>query len=117
MIDVFEFEDGFATLKTRSPLEAVGKTLEKSALSSECGVTLVGVKRPKADFTHARPETVIEAGDLTASAVPPRGNFVQVSRGRRAGCTPGQPGRPRAAASPVFREGERVLLRSRMLAC
>jgi trk system potassium uptake protein TrkA len=64
MIDFIEFEDGFAIVKTRAPLEAVGKTLEKSALRSKYGVTIVGVKRPKADFTHARPETVIEAGDL-----------------------------------------------------
>jgi trk system potassium uptake protein TrkA len=64
MIDFIEFEDGFAIVKTRAPLEAVGKTLEKSALRSRYGVTIVGVKRPKNDFTHARPETVIEAGDL-----------------------------------------------------
>ena len=64
MIDFIEFEDGFAIVKTRAPLEAVGKTLEKSALRSKYGVTIVGVKRPKADFNHARPETVIEAGDL-----------------------------------------------------
>ena len=64
MIDFIEFDDGFAIVKTRAPLEAVGKTLEKSALRSKYGVTIVGVKRPKMDFTHARPETVIEAGDL-----------------------------------------------------
>jgi len=27
-------------------------------------VTIVGIKRPKTDFTYARPETVVEAGDL-----------------------------------------------------
>jgi trk system potassium uptake protein TrkA len=64
MIDFIEFDDGFAIVKTRAPLEAVGKTLGQSALRSKYGVTIVGVKRPKADFTHAQPDTLIEAGDL-----------------------------------------------------
>ena len=64
MIDFIEFDDGFAIVKTRAPAEAVGKTLQHSALRRKYGVTIVGVKRPKADFTHAQPDTVIEAGDL-----------------------------------------------------
>jgi trk/ktr system potassium uptake protein len=64
MIDFIEFDDGFAIVKTCAPREAEGKTLAESALRSRYGVTVVGVKRPKTDFTYARPETVIEAGDL-----------------------------------------------------
>lgn len=64
MIDFIEFDDGYAIVKTRAPLEAAGKTLGQAALRSRYGVTVVGVKRPKADFTHAQADTLIEAGDL-----------------------------------------------------
>lgn len=64
MIDYIEFDDGFAIVKTRAPQEAVGMTLEESGVRSKYGVTVVGVKRPRADFTYATPETVIERGDL-----------------------------------------------------
>ena len=64
MIDFIEFDDGFAIVKTRAPAEAVGRTLEESALRSRHGITIVGVKRQGADFTYARPETRVEAGDL-----------------------------------------------------
>jgi trk system potassium uptake protein TrkA len=64
MIDFIEFDDGFAIVKTRAPREASGKTLAECALRSKYGVTIVGVKRPKTDFTYARPETKIEEGDI-----------------------------------------------------
>lgn len=64
MIDFIEFDDGFAIVKTRAPQEAIGHTLAESALRSKYGVTVVGVKRPREDFTYARPETLIERGDL-----------------------------------------------------
>ena len=64
IMDFIEFDDGYAIVKTRAPLEAAGKTLGEAALRSKYGVTIVGVKRPKTDFTHALPETIIEAGDL-----------------------------------------------------
>lgn len=64
MIDFIEFDDGFAIVKTRAPREAVGRTLAESALRSKYGVTVVGVKRPRTDFTYARPETMVDAGDL-----------------------------------------------------
>jgi trk system potassium uptake protein TrkA len=64
MIDFIEFDDGFAIVKTRAPREANGKTLAECALRSKYGVTIVGVKRPKTDFTYARPETRIEEGDI-----------------------------------------------------
>lgn len=64
MIDFIEFDDGFAIVKTRAPRESYNKTLAESALRSKYGVTVVGVKRPRTDFTYARPETVIQPGDL-----------------------------------------------------
>ena len=64
MIDFIEFDDGFAIVKTRAPRESFNKTLAESALRSKYGVTVVGVKRPKTDFTYARPETIIQPGDL-----------------------------------------------------
>ena len=64
MIDFIEFDDGFAIVKTRAPREAEGKTLAECALRSKYGVTVVGVKRAKTDFAHARPETSIQQGDL-----------------------------------------------------
>jgi trk system potassium uptake protein len=64
IMEFIEFDDGYAIVKTRAPLEAAGKTLGEAALRSKYGVTIVGVKRPKTDFTHALPETMVEAGDL-----------------------------------------------------
>ena len=64
MIDFIEFDDGFAIVKTCAPREAEGKTLAKSALRSKYGVTVVGVKRPRTDFTNATSETAIQEGDL-----------------------------------------------------
>ena len=64
MIDFIEFDDGFAIVKTRAPREAEGKTLAECALRSKYGVTVVGVKRAKADFVPGRPETPIQPGDL-----------------------------------------------------
>jgi len=64
MIDFIEFDDGFAIVKTRAPREAIGKTLAECSLRAKYGVTIVGVKRPRADFTYATPETKVEQGDL-----------------------------------------------------
>jgi trk system potassium uptake protein TrkA len=64
MIDFIEFDDDFAIVKTRPPREAVGKTLAESQLRSRHGVTVVGVKRPREDFTYAKPDTLVVEGDL-----------------------------------------------------
>lgn len=64
MIDYMEFDDDFAIVKTRAPEEIAGLTLEQSNVRKKYGVTIVGVKRPKQDFTYARPETVVERDDL-----------------------------------------------------
>ena len=64
MIDFIEFDDDFAIVKTRPPREALGRTLGESQLRSRHGVTVVGVKRPREDFTHAKPDTLVVEGDL-----------------------------------------------------
>ena len=64
LIDFIEFDDEFAIVKLLAPREAWGRTLGESALRSKYGVTIVGVKRGGEDFTHARPETLVQEGDL-----------------------------------------------------
>lgn len=70
MIDFIEFDDGFAIAKTGTPSEAEGATLETSGLRTKYGITVVGIKRPGTDFTYARPETMVERGDLLIVAGP-----------------------------------------------
>lgn len=74
MIDFIQFDDDFAIVKTKAPIESHGRTLGESAMRSKYGVTIVGVKSPGQDFTYARPETEVQPGDLlivagTTSAV------------------------------------------------
>lgn len=64
MIDFIEFDDGFAIVKTRTPREAVDRTLGESQLRRKYGVTIVGIKRPGDDFTYAQADTVVHDGDL-----------------------------------------------------
>ena len=64
MIDYIEFDDDYAIVKTRAPAELAGLTLAEYGVRSRFGVTIVGVKRPKEDFTYARPETLVQKDDL-----------------------------------------------------
>jgi trk system potassium uptake protein len=64
MIDFIQFDDDFAIVKTKAPVESHGRTLGESAMRTKYGVTIVGVKRPGEDFTYARPETEVFPGDL-----------------------------------------------------
>jgi trk system potassium uptake protein TrkA len=64
MIDFIELDNGFAIAKTRAPREAVGKTLAECALRSKYGVTVVGVKRPREEFIHATPDTMVTAESI-----------------------------------------------------
>ena len=59
--DYIEFDDGYAIVKMSPPQEAIGFTLEQSAIRTKYGVTVVGVKAPGEDFTHAVPETKVNA--------------------------------------------------------
>lgn len=62
MLDFIEFDDDYAMAKVDAPVEAVGKTLAESALRTKYGITVVAVKMTGADFTYARPETVVADG-------------------------------------------------------
>lgn len=64
MLDYIEFDDGYAIVKTTPPKSILGMPLGESRVRSKFGVTIVGIKRAGADFTHATPETVVEPGDL-----------------------------------------------------
>ncbi|HEX7308560.1 TrkA family potassium uptake protein [Lentzea sp.] len=64
MLDFIEFEDDYAMVKTRTPQEAVGRTLGQSGLRKKYGVTVVGVKRAGEGFTYATADTVVHAGDV-----------------------------------------------------
>jgi trk system potassium uptake protein len=64
MMDFLEFDDGFAIAKTGTPREAVGKTLSESELRTKYGVTIVGLKRTRNDFTYAKADTIVEEGDI-----------------------------------------------------
>ena len=64
MMDYIAFDDNYAIVKTRAPDEFAGQTLAESNLRQRFGVTIVGIKRPKEDFTYARPETMVQKDDL-----------------------------------------------------
>ena len=64
MLDYIEFDDGYAIVKMRPPTAILGRTLAETGIRREYGVTIVGVKRPREDFTYAVPATVLYDGDL-----------------------------------------------------
>ena len=64
MMDFIQFDDGFAIAKTRAPRDYAGKALGETSVRRHLGVTVIGVKRVNQDFLYARPDTVMEAGDV-----------------------------------------------------
>jgi len=70
VLDYIEFGDGFTIAKVGVPPAGVGLSLADYALRTEYGITVVGVKRRGQDFEYARPETVIEEGNLLIVAGP-----------------------------------------------
>ena len=64
MIDYIEFDDDFAIAKTRAPAAMANMTLAETAVRSKYGVTVVGIKRPREDFTYAQPDTLLATDDL-----------------------------------------------------
>lgn len=64
LMDYIEFDDGFAIVKMRPPVEVRGRTLAEAKVRQRFGVTVVGVKTPGQDFTYAVPETVVGPDDL-----------------------------------------------------
>jgi trk system potassium uptake protein TrkA len=64
MLDYIEFDDGYAIVKTTPPSRVLDKPLGETGIRTDYGVTVVGVKSPGRDFTHATAETVVSQGDL-----------------------------------------------------
>ncbi|MDQ4039083.1 MAG: TrkA family potassium uptake protein [Actinomycetota bacterium] len=64
MLDYIRFEDDYALVKTRTPKEAVGKTLGQAGLRTKYGVTVVGIKRTGQPFTYATQDTLVEPDDI-----------------------------------------------------
>ncbi|WP_078856345.1 TrkA family potassium uptake protein [Streptomyces sp. NBRC 109706] len=64
MLNFIEFDDDYALVKTVAPERTTGMPLGESGVRRRYGVTVVGVKRPGRQFTHATAETVIEPGDV-----------------------------------------------------
>ncbi len=64
MIDHIEFDDDFANARTRAPEAMANMTLGDSAVRTKRGVTVVGINRPKEDFSYAQPDTVVAIDDL-----------------------------------------------------
>lgn len=70
MLDYLELDDSYAIAKTSPPGRICGIPLAESQPRARYGVTIVGVKRERDDFTHAVPETVIEPTDVIVVAGP-----------------------------------------------
>ena len=64
LLDYIEVEDNFTIVKMRPPTETHGFTLEQSRIRTRYGVTVLGVKSPGIEFTHATADTRIQANDI-----------------------------------------------------
>lgn len=64
MLNFIEFDDDYALVKTVAPESTTGMPLSESGVRRRHGVTVVGVKRPGEQFTHATAETVVHPGDV-----------------------------------------------------
>ena len=64
VMDYIEFDPDLAMVKTRVPKELDDKLLSESGIRAKYGVTVVGVKKPGQDFTHATGETRVESSDI-----------------------------------------------------
>ncbi|CAI7979566.1 trk system potassium uptake protein [Frankia sp. Hr75.2] len=68
LIDFLELDDNYAIAKLRAPRVICGRALERTALRTKYGITIVGVKKPGGEFTHAEAGTVLDVGDLVVIA-------------------------------------------------
>ncbi|MDT0267908.1 TrkA family potassium uptake protein [Streptomyces sp. DSM 44915] len=64
MLNFIEFDDDYALVKTVAPESVTGMPLRESGVRARHGVTVVGVKRPGEQFTHATAETEVRPGDV-----------------------------------------------------
>ncbi len=59
MLDFITFDSDYALIKTLASKVVGGVPLGETRVRSTYGVTVVGIKRPGADFSHATAETVV----------------------------------------------------------
>jgi trk system potassium uptake protein TrkA len=64
MMDFVDLDNDFAMIKTRAPVDLVGKSLEQAKVRQQYGVTVVGIKRSDEVFTYAQANTVVQRDDL-----------------------------------------------------
>lgn len=64
MLDFIQFDDDFVLAKLYPPRNIRGLPLAESMVRSKYRVTVVGVKTPGQDFTHAQADTVVSDHDL-----------------------------------------------------
>lgn len=64
VMDYIEFDPDLAMVKTQAPNELAGKVLGESGIRAKYGVTVVGIKKPGRDFTHATGQTRVDPGDI-----------------------------------------------------
>lgn len=64
MIDFIEFDDDFAIVKMYPPKPVRGMSLAQAQVRKKFGVTIVGIKSPGKEFTHATAETIISNHDV-----------------------------------------------------
>lgn len=64
MLDFIQFDDDFVLAKLYPPKTIRGLPLSQSRVRSKYRVTVVGVKTPGQDFTHATADTIVSHYDL-----------------------------------------------------
>lgn len=69
-LDYIEFDDGYAIVKALPPSYLWGVPLSQSQPRTRQGVTVVGVKRRHAGFTHATADTVVHKDDIVIVSGP-----------------------------------------------
>lgn len=63
MLDYLEVEEDFAIVKTEPPRELVGKTLAEAQIRAQHGVTVIAIRPPGGEWTHADQHTLLGEGD------------------------------------------------------
>ena len=69
-IDYIDFDDAFSIARTTAPEVTWDKTLAESAVGTNHGINIAGVKRAGEDFIHARAETTVRRDDQLIIAGP-----------------------------------------------
>lgn len=64
MQDYIELDDGYAIVKASAPRSILGRTLADAGVRERYGVTIVGIKPPGKEFSHATATSVVNEGDL-----------------------------------------------------